>query len=171
MTGLKFAVEPSSYHEDNSLSLPPAELVTHLALAKARDVASTHSDAVVIGADTLVFADGHVLGKPTDQADARRMITLLNGKTHTVNTGVAVVAAGREFTDVSETLVTFRSLSKAEIEHYVALPDLYDLAGAYAVQGTAALFTARIEGDYLGVVGLPLSLLCPMLSKVGVDLL
>lgn len=169
--GLTFEVVPAAYEEDNSLKLSPRELVSHLALGKAREVAARNPDALVIGADTLVFIGAQVLGKPTNADDVRRMISLLSGQTHSVATAVAVIAGGTEQTEVSETLVTFRALTPREIDHYAALPNVYDLAGAYAVQGTAALFTTRIEGDYLGVVGLPLSVLEPMLARHGIALL
>lgn len=168
--GLEYEAEVSNVDEDNPHSLAPAELVVDLALRKARAVAAQNPDAVVIGADTLVQTEaGETLGKPADATQARRMIAQLAGQWHTVHTGIAVIAPGTELSDVSSSRVHMRALTEAQQDAYAQRPELTDLAGGYAIQGAAAVFIDRIEGDYLGVVGLPLSQLAALLEQVGVS--
>lgn len=172
-TGLPFDVVPSRYEEDNTLNLPPAELVKHLALGKARDVSQRHPDAVVIGADTLVIVDGLVLGKPADAAEVEAMISRLSGRWHSVFTGLALSQGQRTTVEAVETRVHLCELSPAQIRRYAQLSEPLDKAGAYGIQAGSAgsLFIDRIEGDYLGVVGLPLNLLGAQLIGFGIDLL
>jgi septum formation protein len=125
---------------------------------------------VVIAADTVVVIDGVVLGKPRTPADAEEMLLRLSGRTHHVTTGV-VVAHGRRglmLADDSVTAVRFRSLRRDEILRYIASGEPMDKAGAYGIQGRAALFVERVEGDYFGVVGLPLAPLARMLDAAGI---
>jgi len=126
---------------------------------------------IVIGADTLVVLDGQIFGKPVDADDARRMLTELAGRRHTVFTGVAVILNGQAWTDVATTEVAIRSLTGEEISAYVATGEPLDKAGAYAIQGLGALLVERIEGCYYNVVGLPLVILAKLLEKAGVRLL
>ena len=121
----------------------------------------------VIGADTTVAIDGHILEKPTDAADATRMLRLLNNRWHKVMTGVAVVDRTTSFTKVAqeETEVKFAPLSDAEIQWYVATGEPTDKAGAYAIQGLGARFIERIKGDYFNVVGLPVRLLYDLIRS------
>ena len=113
---------------------------------------------VVLGADTTVTLDNHILGKPEDPADAARMLRLLSGRTHRVITGVAVVTAERTEVAAEVTAVQFLTLSDEEIAAYIATGEPMDKAGAYAIQGRAARWIPRIEGDYFNVVGLPIAL-------------
>jgi septum formation protein len=139
------------------------------ALAKVRPVIQAQPDAVVIAADTVVVADGIVLGKPTDAEDAAAMLRRLSGRSHQVTTGV-VVAHGRRGLVLAEdetTTVWFRRLRDVEISRYVATGEPMDKAGAYGIQGRAALFVERLEGDYFAVVGLPLARLASMLDAIG----
>ena len=120
-----------------------------------------------IGADTTVVIEGHILEKPTDEADATRMLRLLNNRWHKVMTGVAVVDRTNSFTRVAheETEVKFAPLSDAEIKWYVATREPMDKAGAYAIQGLGARFIERIKGDYFNVVGLPVRLLYDLIRS------
>jgi len=171
--GCTFKVVTSSVAEDHDPNLSPAELALSLAAAKALDVAKkTATDDVVIGADTIVVMDGQVYGKPADAADARRMLSELAGRRHQVITGIAVVAAGKVWTDFAVTAVKFRELTRDEIERYVASGESRDKAGGYAIQGIGALLVEGITGCYANVVGLPLVTLDKLLRQaLGVSLL
>jgi len=118
----------------------------------------------VVGADTTVTLDNHILGKPSDPADAARMLRLLSGRTHRVITGVAVLSAARTEVAAEVTGVSFLTLSEEEIAGYIATGEPMDKAGAYAIQGRAARWIPRIVGDYFNVVGLPISLVSTMLE-------
>ena len=136
------------------------------------DVASKlPGDEIVIGADTVVAIDEEVFGKPSDAADAGRMLRELSGRRHFVYTGVAVVHGEDVWTEVAATEVVIRILSDEEIAAYVATGEPLDKAGAYAIQGRGALLVERIEGCYTNVVGLPLESLAKLLAKAGVHLL
>jgi septum formation protein len=118
----------------------------------------------VLGADTTVVLDNQILGKPTDPADAARILRLLSGRTHRVITGVAVVTAHTEVA-AEVTGVQFLTLSDDEIEAYIATGEPMDKAGAYAIQGRAARWIPRITGDYFNVVGLPIALVSTLLES------
>jgi septum formation protein len=120
---------------------------------------------IVLGADTTVVVDMHILGKPEDAADAARMLRLLSGRTHRVITGVALVSAARTEVAAEVTAVKFLALSDEEIAAYIATGEPMDKAGAYAIQGRAARWIPRIEGDYFNVVGLPLALVSTLLEN------
>ncbi|MDR7481782.1 MAG: Maf family protein [Armatimonadota bacterium] len=137
---------------------------------KARLAAAVRPDAVVVAADTMVAVDGVVLGKPRSPDEAAEMLGRLSGRAHDVTTAV-VVAHTRQGTwlvDASATRVCFRPLRRQEILRYIATGEPMDKAGAYGIQGRAALFVERLEGDYFGVVGLPLALLGRLLDAAGV---
>jgi len=123
----------------------------------------------VLGADTTVTLDNKIMGKPTDAADAMRMLRLLSGRTHRVVTGVAVVTADDVEVAAEVTAVRFLTLSDAEIADYVASGEPMDKAGAYAIQGRAARWIPRIEGCYFNVVGLPLALVSAMLETTRLE--
>ena len=153
-------------------SLSPEEIVSSICRRKseaARTLAGA-PDAVIISADTMVFLDGLRLGKPRDQVDAFTMLSALSGRTHQVCTGVTVSRGERMETKTESTAVTFRSLTQDEIWGYIRTGEPFDKAGSYGVQGKAALFVRRIEGDYFNVMGLPLFLLGGMLADFGVKL-
>ena len=120
----------------------------------------------VLGADTTVTLDNHILGKPEDPADAARMLRLLSGRTHRVITGVAVVTATSTEVAAEVTAVKFLTLSDEEIAAYIATGEPLDKAGAYAIQGRAARWISRIEGDYFNVVGLPIALVSTLLDSL-----
>ena len=167
--GLTFQIMPSGVDEDEIVRHNPLANAQAVALSKARDVAASVEDGIVIGADTQVLADGEVLGKPRDATDAERMLLKLNGKTHQVMTGVALVDAntGYEEAWVETTLVTFRKLSADEITNYVSTGEPMGKAGAYGIQGRAATFVERIEGCHFNVVGLPLAKLSQRLRTLS----
>jgi septum formation protein len=171
--GLHFHIKPSRLAEEPYRHEPPAELVTRLALAKAREVAATETEGLVIGADTVVVCAGRLLGKPRNRADACAMLSGLAGRTHEVVTGVALVDAANGRYKVADvcTVVVFKKLSEAEIRGYVSTGEPLDKAGGYGIQGFGALLVERIEGCYFNVVGLPLAKLADMFKKFGVDLL
>lgn len=173
LTGLgwKFRVEPSLITETKTDGEKPAEMVTRLAFEKASEVAARFPGNWIIGADTVVAIEGIVLGKPKDESDAASMLRRLAGATHSVFTGVALIAPdGRSLAESDETKVTFRALDDAEIAAYVACGESMDKAGAYAIQGRGTLLASRIEGCYFNVVGLPLFLLSRMFASMGVPL-
>ena len=145
----------------------PLDYVQRLALAKAEAVAARVEQGLVLGADTAVVVDGQILGQPTDKDDAHRMLRLLSGRWHEVLTGVALIRAGltrQSRVDHEITRVRFAELSTAEIEWYIATEEPLDKAGAYGVQGKAALFVEEIEGDYFNVMGLPIRLVYELVS-------
>ncbi len=158
-----FIVVPSDLDETTDIK-DARELVSFLAREKARDIAKRYPDSTVIGADTVVVVGDEILGKPKDTDDARRMIELLSGSTHTVLTGVCVIKNGIEKTDVCKTAVTFNEISEAELEHFFQTEEVLDKAGAYAIQGGAAKFISKIDGCYFNIVGLPVSMVYQMLS-------
>ena len=143
----------------------PRHGVRALALDKARRVAAQRPDRVVIGADTLVVARGLRLGKPHDANEAVSMLQRLQGRAHEVWTGIAVVRGDEQRTAAEVTKVVFARLSDEEIEAYVRTGEPLDKAGAYAIQGMAAPFIRRLDGDYFNVVGLPLARLRLVLAE------
>lgn len=166
--GINFAVSPADIPEEQRPGEPPIDYAVRLAQEKALKVAAKFPDAMVLGADTIVVVDQQILGKPTDAQDAARMLKLLSGRTHQVITAVSLVTAeGRVDTRSLTTNVNFRALTRQEIEHYVAGGEPMDKAGAYAIQGGAAPWVTRLEGDYSNVVGLPLPLVQEMLRDSG----
>jgi septum formation protein len=149
-----------------------AAYVQRLAEEKAQAVWNAHRSAdtldeplLVLGADTCVVCDGHILGKPADSADARRMLELLSGRTHAVLTGLAVVTEHNIVRDLEITQVTFNCIDDAEIAQYIASGEPLDKAGAYAIQGYAARWIPRIEGCYFNVVGLPIARTIALLAE------
>ncbi len=171
--GFTFRVEPSPFQETIRKDAPPADIVRELALAKAEPVSRRFPSALTLGADTIVVHKGSVLGKPTDEADARAMLRRLSGETHTVFTGLALLhpASDRRVTAYETTHVTFDTLNDEEIRAYVASGAPMDKAGAYGIQGDlGAVFVARIEGDFYTVMGLPLNRLYRLLHDHFPDL-
>jgi septum formation protein len=167
--GASFQVIPSQIDEAVLPNEPADSYVMRLARDKARDIARRFSTGFVIGADTVVVLNEQILGKPADQSDARTMLRQLAGNWHEVFTGVAVIdaATSREALDICKTRVKFSSMSDEEIEWYLQSGEPFDKAGAYAIQGRGSLFIDEIEGNYLNVVGLPITLLCRLLKSLG----
>ncbi|HXX19001.1 MAG TPA: Maf family protein [Candidatus Acidoferrum sp.] len=170
--GIPFEVRAVLFDEARRPSELRADYVRRVALGKARAAANESSepgDCLFVGADTIVVADDEILGKPSSEVDARRMLRLLSGATHEVHTGVAVVRRPRAIEGVIDeiTRVTFAPLSDQEIESYIATGEPLDKAGAYAIQGIAGRYITRIEGCYFNVVGLPLARLWSLLRDFG----
>jgi septum formation protein len=155
--------------DEESLTVPdPWETAERLARAKAEAVAKALPHALIVGGDTVVAYEGiegwAQLAKPTDEADARRMLRALSGRSHVVITGVAVVRDGQTRSGVETTEIRFRDLSDVEIRQYVDTGEPMDKAGAYAIQGRAAGFVAERRGSLSNVVGLPLEFLAKLLA-------
>jgi septum formation protein len=168
--GLRFSVIPSPFDESHIAPDEPAVYVQRLAEAKANDVAQRFPDAWVIGADTIVAADGRLLGKPASPEEARRMLTRLAGKTHQVYTGFCIRrhSIPATFIDAVCTDVTFKVLSDKEIEWYIRSGEPFDKAGAYAIQGMGTFLVRRISGSYSNVVGLPVCEVIEILIREGI---
>jgi septum formation protein len=167
--GFTFEVRPAHVNEDARPDEDPIAYVVRLARVKAQAVFAELNDphAVVLGADTTVTLDGHILAKPEDAADAARMLRMLSGRTHTVITGVAVATARGTEVAAEVTCVQFLTLSDEEIAAYIATGEPMDKAGAYGIQGFAAKWIPRIQGCYFNVVGLPLALVTTMLEQTS----
>jgi len=165
--GFEFQVQPAHIPEDPHANEDPIAYVTRLAREKAEAVYAQISDptATVLGADTTVTLDNHILGKPENPEDAARMLRLLSGHTHRVITGIALVSATKVQVAAEVTAVQFLTLSEQEIASYVDTGEPNDKAGAYAIQGQAARWIPRIEGCYFNVVGLPISLVSTLLQS------
>ena len=168
--GLDFDVVPSCIEEGGLLpGEAPREHVLRLSEAKARDVGMHYPDAWVIGADTIVFVDGTVLGKPKNREEAMEMLRQLSGKEHSVLTGFSVnhIGRGKRDQEAVQTSVKVKPLTEAEIKWYVGTGEPFDKAGAYAIQGMGAFMIESIRGSYTNVVGLPVCELIQMLSRLG----
>jgi nucleoside triphosphate pyrophosphatase len=165
--GIPFRVVVSSLEEARTPGEAPAAYARRLARDKARVVAEWFPEEAVLAADTIVLAGDELLEKPRDAADAARMLRLLSGRAHEVTTGVCLIAGGREDVRSATTRVYFSELSAADIAGYVATGEPMDKAGAYAIQGGAARWVGKIEGDYGNVVGLPVALVAAMLREAG----
>jgi septum formation protein len=167
--GLSFELIVTDIDESLEPGEPAETYVSRMACEKARAalVRVTGRIAPVLGADTSVVVDQQILGKPADQDAAVEMLRHLSGRSHEVLTAVAIRDAGREAVAVSRTVVTFRSLSDAEIEAYWATGEPCDKAGGYAIQGLGAVFIEAIHGSYTGVMGLPLFETAGLLNGFG----
>lgn len=162
--GFEFSVRPVNIDERPRDGEQAGDYVVRLAREKAEAAAAAEpSDAIILAADTSVVVDAEVLGKPTDDEDARRMLRLLSGREHEVLTGVAIRRNGTETSAVATSVVRFSPLTAVEIDWYVASGEPADKAGAYAVQGLASRFVEAIRGSYSNVVGLPVSLVYQLL--------
>ena len=155
---LEFQIVPGAVVETFDEQLSPLELCQLNAHRKARVIAKKHPDALVLGADTLVFLDGEIMGKPADVAEARRMLGRLQGRTHQVVTGVSLIhlRALRERTFAVSTDVTFHPLTVEQINGYLSKMNPLDKAGAYAIQEHGDTIVSEISGSFSNVVGLPI---------------
>jgi septum formation protein len=174
---LAFSVESADLNEDLLPGEVAAAYVQRLAVEKAQTIWNRRRSAdvlddplIVLGADTSVVVDGHILGKPVDAADADRMLRLLSGRTHAVLTGLAAVTRKGILSDVEITQVAFNILNDEEVAKYIASGEPLDKAGAYAIQGYAARWIPRIEGCYFNVVGLPIARTIALLAEAKAGL-
>lgn len=163
--GIPFTVAPADVREEPLPDETPLNYAQRLARDKALAIVAAYPKYAVLGADTVVVIDEHLLEKPTDVDDAARMLRLLSGRTHQVITGVCLVAAGFECVEAETTQVSFSALSEDEIAAYVRTGEPMDKAGAYAIQGMASRWAERIEGCYFNVVGLPVPRLYRLLQR------
>ena len=165
LADLKFDVMPSDAQEITTKTAPN-EVVMELASIKAKDIyKKSEKQSMIVGADTVVSYQGQILGKPTDEADAKRMLTMLSGQTHEVYTGVCIIEDGKTKTFYEETKVTFYEISDEQIDHYIKTGEPMDKAGSYGIQGKAAVFIKGIEGDYYNVVGFPIARFLQEITK------
>ena len=164
----EFEIAAADIDETVTENKEPGLIVSQLALQKAEAVFQNSPDALVIGADTLVFLGGRPLGKPSDEAEAVRMLRALSGRWHVVFSGVAIVSKEKRDTFFVRTAVKFYELSDDFIARYVATGEPLDKAGAYGIQQFGALLVERIDGDYFNVVGLPVASLARHLEQYGV---
>lgn len=171
--GLNFEIDFALVDEEVEDGLLPKEIVMTLAKKKALAISYKYQEGLIIGADTLVFLNGEVLGKPKSEEDAFLMLKNLQGKEHEVYSGVFLidVATGESEVSFEKTKVFFRPLSDNEIWSYIATKEPFDKAGAYAIQGLGSTIVYKIEGDYFNVVGLPLACLSKMLKKFGIQVI
>jgi septum formation protein len=163
--GIPFTVRASGVPEERRGGEPALDYVLRLSRAKAEAVAMDAGD-IILGADTVVVLDDHVLEKPSSPDDARRMLELLSGREHSVLTGICLRHADRVVLDSAETRVQFAPLTATEIDAYVASGEPLDKAGAYAIQGLASKLITGISGCYFNVVGLPVSLVYRHLKEL-----
>jgi septum formation protein len=163
--GLDFIVIPSQVDEVVDEKYKPVDLVVELAKLKAIHVAKQYPNDVVIGADTIVVYEDHILGKPRDEEDAYRMLRLLSDDRHVVYTAVALVKGDQMKTFVSETEVWMKNLSDLEIRNYIKTGEPMDKAGAYGIQGEGGALVDHYKGDFFTIVGLPLKDLLDQLKS------
>jgi len=168
--GLTFAVIPSEVDENAVIHTVPQSYAKSLAEIKAGDISSRYPDSWIIGADTVVFIDNTVLGKPASPDEARAMLRSLSAKTHQVHTGYCICrkATGLFFSECVTTDVSFKKLSAREIDWYIASGEPFGKAGAYAIQGLGTFLVKRINGSYTNVVGLPVCEVLEYLIQEGV---
>ena len=169
--GIEFEVQPAHIPEDPLPGEAAKAYAERLARQKALAVAQRRPKDTVLGADTVVVVDGQLLGKPSDAADAARMLRLLSGREHQVITGVCLVVGGKPSVASETTIVTVSELTDQDIAEYVATGEPMDKAGAYAIQGIASRWIPHIEGDYSNVVGLPVALVFRMLREISTPVL
>jgi septum formation protein len=165
--GIAYEVVPADIDETLLAGEEAEPYVRRLAATKAQTVASKRPGHPVLGADTVVIAGGQILGKPRDAEHAREMLRLLSGRWHEVMTGVALIVGEREFSEVVVTKVEFATLSREEIDWYVASGEPLDKA-AYGVQSLGSRYVLRVNGSYTNVVGLPIPEVCRMCTAAGI---
>ena len=174
--GLSFRVLTADTDESVPAGTPPDDAVSLLAERKAAAVKEKYSlgdDTLIIAADTVVYHNGMILGKPKDEAEARSMLRSLAGREHIVITGIGIVdtVSGRTLSGTEHTIVYFHPLEGDEIDAYIACGESMDKAGAYGIQGKGSLLVRKIDGDYFNVMGLPLSKLYRLLLNIDADIL
>ena len=174
--GISYEVMPSSIDEDAIQADTPAALVEALSAAKAEDIAERLTkNFVIIGADTVVVKDNSILGKPSDEAEAAKMLQMLQGNRHEVYTGVTLISVSPEGKGLIDTfhvrtIVDMIPMTAAQIDAYIKTGEPMDKAGAYGIQGRGAAYIQDIAGDYYNFVGLPISTVLTRLANMGIDL-
>lgn len=168
LAGIPHMVSPAGIDESVHPGEAPHAHVERLAREKAAVIAARFPDALIVAADTVVVLDGDIIGKPASVYDAERTLGRLQGQTHTVVTGMAVVLNGATVSGVEDVAVTFGSLTATDISEYVATGEPMDKAGSYAIQGYGATIVRQIDGDYFAVMGLSLVRLVDLMKQLGV---
>lgn len=167
LTPWDFIIDAADVDETMDENSDIEENLKELACRKAEPIAEKYPHDIVIGSDTIVYIDGQILGKPADEADAKRLLRLLSGRSHSVYTGVCIMDGnGRRIKFCEKTSVVFKELTEEEIDWYVSSGEPMGKAGAYGIQGHAGLFVESIVGDYYNVVGLPLNRVYEELSRI-----
>ncbi|MBU1018783.1 MAG: Maf family protein [Patescibacteria group bacterium] len=173
--GLDFEVDPAIdfQEKENAEDLTPEAIAIHNAEGKALEVAKNHPKSLILGVDTIGAYQHHILGKPKDLEDARRILKILNGTTHEVISGICLIDTekNRKIARAEKTLVTFAKMSPREIETYLESGESMDKAAAFAIQGLGSLFIEKIDGDYFNVVGLPIFRMYKMFKEFGENLI
>jgi len=170
MVGWPFELGPIEVDESLRDGESAREYVARLAEAKARASAEVHAHRPVLAADTTVVVDEHILAKPIDVEDGKRMLRLLQGRWHQVLTGIALITEAATEVDVEMTEVRFAPMNESEIDWYVMTGEPMDKAGAYAIQGKGSRFIEGIKGDYFNVMGLPVRMLYELIKSQAIDL-
>ena len=170
---LPFIIEAPDYEEDMNLKMTPIKLAKLLSYGKAASVAKNHKEGIVIGADTFVVFDNILLGKPKSELEAKKMLKKLSGQRVDILTGLTIIdiASSKTVTTTDITKVYIKKLSEEEIDNYIKSGEPMDKAGAFAIQGLGAVIIKRIEGDFMGSMGLPLFVLAKELKKLGINVL
>jgi len=163
--GLRFDVLPAAIDETLHSNESPTAYVQRLALEKAQAIQVLHPKSTVLGADTTVVCEQQILNKPNDLSDAERMLRQLSNRVHQVHTGIAVVTPTTHRSHVETTSVFFSAIPNADLAHYLSTNDSLDKAGAYGIQGYAARWIPRIEGDFFNVMGLPIAAVLTLLRE------
>ena len=171
MLGFQIKTVVSDVNEDEITAETPELLASKLAHEKALAVAKEikETNLPIIAADTLVEINGEILGKPKNEADARRMLKLLSGSTHSVHTGISIIYNGKEINLTDTAKVFFREIDECELDEYIASREPFDKAGAYGIQGKAGAFVERIEGDFFSIMGLPICAVTKALKELTKD--
>ncbi len=169
---IPFEVQPAHVPEERASHETPTEYAQRLAREKALTILARNPDALVLGADTIVVVDEQVLEKPVNATDAARMLRLLSGRAHEVTTGVCLARSGSEGQPVADvrsstTQVIFSPLNEDDIRFYISTGEPMDKAGAYGIQGIAAQWIPKVNGDYSNVVGLPVQLVISMIKDAA----
>lgn len=166
MIGLNPVIHPSNVHEPHSL-IDPAETVIEHSKHKVLEVAKIYDEETfIVGADTIVFIENIMLGKPKSKQDAKRLINILSGKNHEVYTGICIEYKNKIITDYEKTIVEFKHLSPDEIDDYILTNEPFDKAGGYGIQGFGSQFIKSVSGCYFNVMGFPVHLFYNMVKNI-----
>ena len=168
--GIEFETIPSMFDESSILPTTKEDFVMKLSYHKAKEVLQKNQDALVIGADTIVYlkdeAKEYYLGKPKDKDHAREMLSSLSGRTHQVLTGVTVLTKNHQEIFYTQSNVTFKNLSELEIDAYIKTKEPFDKAGAYAIQGEGHQLVLTYDGDFFTIMGLPIKEVIKAINKI-----
>lgn len=169
LLGIPFESHAPAFEEQPLPGLTPLQHVRHFAQEKARSIARQHPEHLVVGSDTVIECDGQMMGKPVDLSEARGMLTKLAGRDHLVHTAVALCCVNRplDLVEVATATVRMKRDDGACLARYVATGESLGKAGAYSIQGEGGALVEAVQGDYLGVVGLPLRLVATLLAGAG----